>query len=330
MTNVSISDLRKYGKTYNLSVLSVALVNHQKANWKLASSNYRSLKQIRKTSFDFDHFRIDCQFNPERIRSSAADTGIQSIQARPCFLCNENRPEEQNGIPYGDEFIILCNPYPIFPYHLTIPTLKHIPQLIEDHIQDFLHLTKDLQDFTVFYNGPECGASAPDHFHFQAGIRDFLPIEDELPSLLADKSERIFFRPEVEVYAIHDYLRKMLILKSDEEKILADTLKKVIRLLEPSQSGPEPMLNLLGYFKSGVWHIVLIPRRTGRPSEYYADEFEKILVSPAAVEMAGLLILPREEDFFKISKENIHSIYHQVSIGNDEFHTLTEQIKTLT
>jgi hypothetical protein len=330
MTNLSHSDLKKYGKTYNLSVLSIALVNHQKANWELAANNYRSLKQVRKTSFEFDHFRIDCQFNPERIRSSAADTGIQSIQSRPCFLCDENRPAEQAGIPYGDDFTILCNPYPIFPYHLTIPTLKHIPQLIEDHIEDFLHLVRDLQDFTVFYNGPDCGASAPDHFHFQAGIRDFLPIEDELHSLIVEKSERILFRPELEVYAIHDYLRNFLIIKSTQEMILAKTLKNIISLIKPSHPGHEPMLNLLGYYKTGIWHITLFPRSTGRPSEYFADDFDKILVSPAAVEMAGLLILPREEDFFKINKENIKSIYHQVSIGKDEFNTMTEQIKSLT
>lgn len=330
MTNLSHNDLKKYGKTYNLSVLSIALVNHQKANWELAANNYRSLKEVRKTSFDFDHFRIDCQFNPERIRSSTADTDSQAIKSRPCFLCEGNRPPEQAGIPYGDNFTILCNPYPIFPYHLTIPSLKHIPQLIDSHILDFLHLTRDLQDFAVFYNGPECGASAPDHFHFQAGIRDLMPIEEEMHSLLEDKSDNILSQPEIQVFAIRDYLRNLLIIRSGDEKTLEETLKKIISLLEPSQPDREPMLNLLGYYKAGIWQIALFPRKQGRPTEYFADDFEKILVSPATVEMAGLLILPREEDFFKITKENICSIYHHVSIGNNEFHTLTEQIKNLT
>ena len=330
MTYLTHNDLKKYGKTYSLSVLAVALVNHQKANWELPANNYRLLKQVRKTTYNFDYFRIDCQFNPERIKSSAADMGAQAIQSRPCFLCEDNRPMEQAGIPYGNDFVILCNPYPIFSYHLTIPTLRHIPQLIEDHISDFLNLSKDLQDFTVFYNGPECGASAPDHFHFQAGIRDILPIEEELAIIQEEKAEAIVSHYDLKIFAVRDYLRNMLVIRSSKENILAQTLKDIIRLLNPHNSGKEPMINMLANYKSGVWHISLFPRRVGRPSEYFAEDFDKILVSPAAVEMAGLMILPREEDFYKITKENLINIYRQVSISNDDFLDLLEQIKKLT
>ncbi len=330
MAFVSQNDLKKYGKTYSLSVLAIALVNHQKANWELASNNYRSLKQVKNSSFDFNHFRIDCQFNTELIRSSSSDTGTKSIQSRPCFLCDDNRPPEQAGIPYGNDFVILCNPFPIFPYHLTIPARKHIPQLIKEHISDFLHLCRDLQDFTVFYNGPECGASAPDHFHFQAGIRDILPLEEELPALLEYKSDALSTQNGIEIFAIHDhYLRNMLVIKSSNEKLLSDTIKNLLDLLKPTTPGNEPMINILGNYKSGIWQITIFPRNSGRPSEYFADDFDKILVSPAAVEMAGLLILPREEDFYKITKENIISIYRQVSISDAAFKNLTEQIKAL-
>ncbi|HPT32834.1 MAG TPA: DUF4922 domain-containing protein, partial [Prolixibacteraceae bacterium] len=144
MNIISEQELKKYGKTFSLSAQAIALVNQQKATWKPASSNYRSLKEVQIRSFDFGHFRIDCQYNPGRIRSSAANTSEAAILSRPCFLCAENRPAEQTGIAYQGEFTILANPYPIFPYHLTIPSNLHSPQQISGNVDSLLQLGYDL------------------------------------------------------------------------------------------------------------------------------------------------------------------------------------------
>ncbi len=326
MTYLTDNDLKKYGKTFSLSKKAIALVNHQKASWPLAASNYPSLRQVQTRTFDFGHFRIDCQFNPERLRSTTANTDACSIQARACFLCGSNRPAEQAGIPFGDDYIILCNPFPIFPYHLTIPLLRHEPQLLAGHLQSFLHLTRELQEFVVFYNGPDCGASAPDHFHFQAGIRDVLPIEEELEHLLANHAETLLDCPEIKIVAVENYLRRFLSFRSSHPENLEKWISTAVLAHTNPGQVEEPMINLLGWFTQGSWQVVLFPRSSSRPREYFAEDFERILVSPAAVELGGLVILPREEDFYKITTEDLASIFGQVSVQKNEFDKLKERL----
>jgi hypothetical protein len=319
MTILTENELKKYGKTYSLSKRAIALVNHQKANWPLAATNYPSLKLARTRTLSFGHFRIDCQFNPERIRSSAANTDASAIEARPCFLCETNRPEEQSGIPFGEDYVILCNPFPIFPYHLTIPLNRHEPQQITGHIGEFLRLTSELQEFVVFYNGPKCGASAPDHFHFQAGIRDVLPVEDELAGLLQENSTELVSTPHGTIYSIENYLRRMVCFSSSNIELLEHWINTAISVLHASAPGEEPMLNLLAWYSAGNWQVILFPRAAQRPREYYADDFDRLLVSPAAVELGGLIILPREEDFFRIREEDLISIFSQVTLQEKDF-----------
>ena len=118
------------------------------------------------------------QFNPGRYISTSAKVDEKSINDRKCFLCPANLPEEQKGILYEEEYLILGNPFPIFPEHFTIPNINHVPQQIKNNFPLMLKLTKDLsKHYVVLYNGPKCGASAPDHFHFQAGTKNFMPIE---------------------------------------------------------------------------------------------------------------------------------------------------------
>lgn len=327
MNYLSDNELKKFGKTFSQSKRAIALVNHQKANWPAASSGYSSLRQLQTRSFDFGHFRIDCQFNPGRIRSSAANTETAAIQARPCFLCESNRPPEQSGIPYGPDYVILCNPFPIFPYHLTIALHKHEPQLIAGHIETFLQLTYDLQEFMVFYNGPRCGASAPDHFHFQAGIREVLPIEDELMPLLQEHSEVLFDSPEIKISSVENYLRRFICFCSSDQQILASRIDKALNNLAKPEGDSEPMVNLAGWYTDGTWQIVMFPREAQRPREYFADDFDRILVSPAAVELGGLIILPREEDFYKLTMENLESIFSQVTIQKSDFNDFKDKLK---
>ncbi|MGC9355923.1 MAG: DUF4922 domain-containing protein, partial [Mariniphaga sp.] len=166
---IAPGELRKFGRAENLNEQAKTLVAQQKAAWEMASKNYAALKSVQTRTFDFGHFEIVVQFNPERIRSSAAKTDTKSIAERPCFLCLKNLPPEQKGIPFGEDYLILTNPFPIFQTHLTIPHLHHTSQQITGFFPDMLRLSRKLNGFTVFYNGPQTGASAPDHFHFQAG-----------------------------------------------------------------------------------------------------------------------------------------------------------------
>ena len=159
----------------NIKQLIEGQINH----WPLAHSNYKALQQVQTKEFTVNghHYRV--QFNPARIVSSGAQVDAQSIRQRPCFLCAHHRPKEQNSLPFGRHYELLVNPFPIFPKHLTVPDVCHVEQHISGRYADLLCLARLLTDFTVFYNGPRCGASAPDHLHFQAGSRHFLPIEEE-------------------------------------------------------------------------------------------------------------------------------------------------------
>lgn len=318
MPFITDQTLKKYGKIWSVSSKAIALVNQQKAVWPLATDNYRSLRQVLSRSFEFDGFNIECQYNPGRIRSSAADTSAGAILSRPCFLCAENRPAEQEGLLWNGQFVILTNPFPIFPYHLTISSFDHTPQLINGQVATFLELSRDLYEFALFYNGPKCGASAPDHLHFQAGIREVMPIEDEIQELMTSSVEVVRESDGLKVEAIEGHLRRYLIFRSKDLKILSGQLESTIGYLGEGMK-EEPMINLISYFEEGEWIVLLFPRSLQRPWQYYEEGPHKLVVSPASVELGGLIILPREEDFNKINADEIASIYRQVTIQEEDF-----------
>jgi hypothetical protein len=321
MQLIAESELKKYGKTYNLSRQAIALVNQQKATWPLAAANYKALKTVRESSFSFGQFIVKYQFNPERIRSSAANTNQEAILSRPCFLCNQNLPPEQYGIPFSNQFIVLVNPFPIFPCHLTILSMDHIPQKIDGNIASLLDLSYALSDFIVFYNGPKCGASAPDHFHFQAGTRETLPVEDEFDLLHKNYSDHLFEDGKSTVFAVENYLRRFIGFQTSDKELLIHQLTKVIGCL-PETDGEEPMMNILAWYQFPEWKVVLFPRAKQRPWQYYSNDFNQLVISPAAVELGGMVILPREEDFFKLTDKDLISIYDQVTMQKDDFREL--------
>jgi hypothetical protein len=328
MPLISESELKKYGKTYSLSKQAIALVNQQKATWPLASANYKALKTVRETSLNMGHYILKYQFNPERIRSSAANTTQEAILSRPCFLCFQNLPPEQYGIPFGDQFIVLTNPFPIFPYHLTIPSTHHQPQMIDGNIGTMLDLSYALSDFTVFYNGPRCGASAPDHFHFQAGIKETLPVEEEF-DILRDNHSEILFRDEKStVFAVENYLRRFIGFHSSDKETLIRQLTQAIGYL-PQTGNEEPMMNILAWYQFPEWKVILFPRAKQRPWQYFADDLNQLVISPAAVELGGLIILPREEDYYKLTAKDLISIYDQVTIQKIDFNELKTNILKL-
>ena len=266
----------------------VQLFQQQLIGWELAKNNYQALQQAKVKTFDVGGYRYLVQFNPARMVSSSAKVDAQSIRERKCFLCAENRPAEQKGIIFDGRYEILVNPYPIFPRHLTIPSLDHTPQQIISRFGDMLDLAQQLDNYIILYNGPKCGASAPDHFHFQAGNKGFLPIEN-------DRNWRHNLRIESENK--QDILMRFL--------QIYDTLP-----LQPDDT--EPMMNILTWYKNGAWTTCIFPRKKHRPDCYFAEGDANMIISPASVDMGGMLITPLEKDFEKITAEDIAGILDEV------------------
>jgi hypothetical protein len=325
MRLISETELKKYGKTYNVSRQAIALVNQQKATWPLATANYNTLKTVRESSFSMGHFTVKYQFNQERIRSSAADISKEAILARPCFLCAQNLPSGQYGIPFGSRFIILVNPFPIFTCHLTIPSVDHSPQKIDGNLGSLLDLSYALSDFVVFYNGPKCGASAPDHFHFQAGIRETLPVEAEFDLLRDNHSVQLFTDGKSTVFAVENYLRRFIGFQNQDKEEMVRQITHIIGCL-PKTGDEEPMMNILAWYQFPYWKAVIFPRALQRPWQYYSNDFNQLIISPAAVEMGGLFILPREEDYYKLTEKDLISIYDQVTMQKDDFAELRNAV----
>jgi len=246
------------------------------------------MKMVKEKTLLVDGREYKVQFNPARIVSSAARIDAQSIRERKCFLCAENRPPEQNGIPFNERYTILVNPYPIFPRHLTIPALEHTPQRIASRFGDMLDLAQQLDDSVVFYNGPECGASAPDHFHFQAGNKGFLPIE---------KNRNRYNAINIE---------------SDNKEELLDRFRQVYYSMEQKPENSEPMMNVLAWYENDRWIVCIFPRKKHRPACYSAEGEANLLISPAAVDLGGVFITPLEKDFLKITAEDIIQILKEV------------------
>lgn len=285
--------------------------------WETASRNYDSLKDIKSKGFDFGHFHIKIQYNPERIQSSEASTDKKSLIQRPCFLCKANRPEHQKEIDYLLRYNILINPYPIFNRHLTISDRDHVPQLIKYRIKDMLYLANDLPEFTILYNGPASGASAPDHFHFQAGNKNFLPIEQDIKYY--PYKENLKKEEKGILYRMKHYLRECFIFESkDIDWLLKEFALFYSTLQEIQYNENEPMFNLICKKEKSDWQLIVFPRKKHRPWQYFEKEENKILLSPGVVDFGGVLILPRKEDYEKLNKNIIRNIYSQLTLNIDE------------
>jgi len=297
----------------------------QNLAWKLSADNYRGLDHVEERSFSYDGCCIKVQYNPERMRSSAAKVDSQSIAARKCFLCEENRPVEQMSLELGNDFILLVNPFPIFKNHFTIPSGHHVPQRLLNNLKAMLTIAKQMEGFLLFYNGPECGASAPDHLHFQAGETGFLPVETEFETLKGVPGSLLLQSGQLKIWAFDHYLRKMISFESSVlEQLLEAITKLYLRFGRMQPQKEEPMINLLCYFSKGKWVVHLFPRKLHRPSQFFAEGEKQLLISPASVDFGGVFITPRREDFDKIRMEDIRDIFSQVSLDDDNFLELKE------
>lgn len=281
------------------------LFEDQLSGWTLARNNYEALKQVQTKQFSFDGFNMEVQFNPQRVRSTVAPVEKTNIQKQDtCFLCEENRPEEQKGIEFEQQFLILCNPYPVFPNHLTIASTIHTPQTIVRNIATMVSLAKELPGYIVFYNGPRCGASAPMHLHFQAGKKISFPLYRDFEFLKNKYGNKI----NENTTSIKDGVRTFHIMQGKDLR----TIEKSF-YLQFLPDKKEPDFNILTWFENEEWTICVFNRKKHRPFQFYSEGNEQLLISPASAEMAGILITPRQEDFEKITKADIEDIFRQVN-----------------
>ena len=299
------------------------LFEQQLSVWEMARNNFEGLKTVQIREFDFDGFAVKVQFNPARMVSSGAKVDAKTIAQRKCFLCAANRPEVQRGIEWRD-YDILINPFPIFTRHLTIPRREHVDQQLVPYISDMFDLARELPDFVVFYNGPKCGASAPDHMHFQAGNADFLPLVGDYFNLKqAGRTELVDAAGATNIYLLNNYLRVVYCIESADADALKEAFMKLYNLWV-KEEGVEPMMNVVCLYKEstvngqqsteGKWYLFVIPRGAFRPWQYTAEGDKQLLVSPATVEVSGLFITPVKEHFERITKEDVVDILTQCTI----------------
>lgn len=289
-----------------------ALFDEQLRSWPLAAKNFADLGRVEVKTCRFDGFAVRVQFNPARMVSSGAKVDAKTIAARPCFLCRHNRPAEQQAVAWGD-YEILVNPFPIFPQHFTIPLVEHRPQNIEAHFVDMLHLAELLPELAVFYNGPRCGASAPDHMHFQAGTKHFLPLIDDYDRLKAANATIDHKTGSATTFRLNNYLRTVFCIEGRR----ADAVQiAFMQLYNRMMTEPlvEPMMNIVTTCDAGLWRVFVLPRAHFRPWQYDTEDAEKqLLVSPATVEMAGVFVTPVQQHFERIAGDDIVDIFTQTT-----------------
>lgn len=297
----------------------------QLAVWPMAAGNFKALEGVKVKDLDVDGMKIKVQFNPARIVSSSAKVDAKSLKERKCFLCGANRPEVQTGIEWGPDgkYIILINPFPIFPRHLTIPDQSHVDQLVADRIKDMMDLAAELDGYTVFYNGPKCGASAPDHMHFQAGNSDFLTIAEaienaELKTLATDGEATL---------ALADSLPlNVFVIDATDHAAGERLFRRLYDAMPVPEGEAEPMMNLLCYATPAGERLVVIPRKRHRPSFYGMDTDDQMLLSPASVDMGGVFITPLEKDFDRVDADLIRRIFDELCLSNDEVSEIASKI----
>lgn len=303
------------------------------AGWPMLADGIARLRASRRRSFRLDGMAVEALCNPARIRSASARVDAASLAARPCYLCPDRLPAEQHAVPYGDAWLILCNPAPLSEPHFTIVSQRHEPQRVDAAMETMLDLVRDLDGtHTVFYNGPGCGASLPDHLHLQAMPAHVMPFERELAGELCQQAERAqrwlhwVATGRVRVGVTAPGRRPAVVLVGQERESVRDALVEAIAALgEVQPAEPEPMLNLFTAYADENWLAWFFPRGAHRPS-CYGDGSDDFLISPGAVDLAGTLITPRPQDFERLDERMIQTVYDDVLLPPDRFASLRERL----
>ena len=306
--------------------------NRQMEQWELARNNFRNLYNVEQRSLSIDGNTLRVQFNPARIVSTGARIDKKSIAKRPCFLCRKNRPEEQMTKIIDKDFEILVNPYPILPVHFTIPMRSHQPQAILGCYSEIHRILTSWPELVVFYNGPKCGASAPDHCHFQAGCSGFLPIQTGWQRYSRNMTELYSTAEGDSISIINEYPTPALLIRSHSQKTDAELFKVVYKALPHNPGDSEPMMNLVCWRTEDAFFTVVFARGKHRPDCYPqpegAAEDASFMISPGALDMAGLIITPRKEDFDRLTAEKAIAILKEVSLDDTQFQETAARIQS--
>jgi SpoIID/LytB domain protein len=295
--------------------------------WADADRRYRDLRRVETRELPIGASTIMAQWNPARIVSTGAKMDSKTLGERPCFLCVENRPKEQMKRVVDGKWELLVNPFPILPMHFTIPSLKHRPQAIKDSIGEMYRLLTDYPDLLVFYNGPKCGASAPDHAHLQAGTSGVVPLQKSWQRLSRDLTPVVTLSEDAEISIIADYPCPALLIRSTTKEAGDRLFRHLYAALPQREDETEPMMNILGWRRDDDYLLVVIPREKHRPDCYTAEGNSQFVVSPGALDMAGLMITPREEDFRRLTPELAISILREVALSDATFSDVVQRMK---
>jgi hypothetical protein len=320
----------KTAKGEGLAGLCLRLLAEQKKTWQELHEGCETLATIREREVSCRESAVRLQYNSGRMKSTTAAVNPENGKERRCFLCLDRLPGPQKGILYRGEYLILCNPMPIFSPHFTIAHVDHRRQAIGDHLSSFLHLIADLgPGWTVYYNGPRCGASAPDHLHFQAGPSGQMPIEKELRG--EKRLTPVVKVRGVQLYRVRKLGREVVMLEGNHPSELEQAFKTFMKALQKVQlAEEEPMLNAAGlYSERSGWRVVIFPRRKHRPDAFYEEGSSRRIISPGAIDMAGLVITPVERDFEQLDAPAIEGIYNEVSLGGEVIEKAIEATKEM-
>ena len=298
--------------------------NRQLEMWEDARHRFRDLKHVEVRQLS-DQLKV--QFNPARIVSTGAKIDKHTLGERPCFLCERNRPKEQMTKQIDDHFQLLVNPFPILPVHFTIPATKHQPQSIYRHYGEMHRLLSLHSELMVFYNGPKCGASAPDHLHFQAGTCGVLPLQTNWQRLSRSLTDVISLNDEEKISVLSDFLVPAFVIISKSEDSDEELFHRLYRSMPMRGDESEPMMNIIAWRKGDEFISVVIPREKHRPDAYFAEGEAQMMVSPGALDMAGLIITPREEDFSKIHLDKATALLCECGISAEKMEAVVSNLK---
>ena len=288
------------------------LFERQSRAWPLLAKGLEGLALAATRSVRIDWYEVFVRHVPHRIGSTTAEVDRAAVERRPCFLCAANLPSEEEGVPFGNDLMIYCNPFPIVERHLTIAHRAHIPQCIANRFETMLDLAAALPGYFVIYNGPQCGASAPDHMHFQAGFRKPFPIENDAAGQTG--------------ITARDYGRNVLIFRERDRATAAAKMNLALDLLgETIGNSQEPMVNVAVVYDNAQWVTYLFPRGKHRPRVFYTGE---LTISPAAIDLCGILAVPLAKDFERISADAIAAIFREVTLPEDQFRKVVEGLES--
>lgn len=306
-------------------------ISTQLSLWPLACENFRALKNVLVRQAEIGGLGVILQHNPARIVSSAASLDKETLTHRKCFLCSANRPAEQISRDFegrkGRKYDILLNPYPILRDHLVIAMKQHCDQSIWRRYVDMLDLARAYQNFIVFYNGPRCGASAPDHHHFQAAARGQLPLENDVDRLLGllsagtvpDGLKYLSSSLDANVFLYEKFVPGIFVIRGSTSKSVA---KMFYRLLDcapwDTETHPEPMCNVFTWYSSGEFRSIVIFRAAHRSHHYYSNGPDHLTMSPGCTDMAGCIVVPVPEEFDRIDEAMLDSLLMEVALKKED------------